>query len=147
MRWPAHAFFFFFREKLIETRFYESLVPLLTDHLLPRQCDTMICYGVGSMQDSIAARYQFMLALAIKDILQVRKKEEGGREGTNDSLVCLWSVEEGKIVDLRSSDDPFGQGSLCTLRPRSDPERRRVQTIDYDADLVLYAALCQSPIQ
>ncbi|KAI8328756.1 SRR1-domain-containing protein [Chlamydoabsidia padenii] len=62
-----------YREKLIESRFYETLVPLLTEHIESRRCETMICYGIGSMQDSIPARYQLMLALAIQDIIKLKK--------------------------------------------------------------------------
>ncbi|CAO3588515.1 unnamed protein product [Absidia cylindrospora] len=32
----------------------------------------MVCYGIGSMQESIAARYQFMLALTICDLLKMK---------------------------------------------------------------------------
>ncbi|CAO3620542.1 unnamed protein product [Cunninghamella blakesleeana] len=32
----------------------------------------MVCYGIGSMQNSIPAKYQFILALTIKDLLNIK---------------------------------------------------------------------------
>ncbi|KAI8076341.1 SRR1-domain-containing protein [Halteromyces radiatus] len=61
-----------YREKLTSTKFYEALKPLISECLEPRQCQDIVCYGVGSMQDSIAARYQFILILLIRDIIKIK---------------------------------------------------------------------------
>ncbi|CAO3613685.1 unnamed protein product [Cunninghamella echinulata] len=61
-----------YRGKLLEFDFYSKVMLLLEECLLPLQPYDMICYGVGSIQDSIAAKYQFILALIIKDLLDIK---------------------------------------------------------------------------
>lgn len=41
------------------------------DHLLSTKPFDIVCYGIGSVQKSKNAQYQFVLALILRDLLKV----------------------------------------------------------------------------
>ncbi|KAI8393280.1 SRR1-domain-containing protein [Radiomyces spectabilis] len=59
------------KEALLESRFYSDLMEILNQSLLPREPQDIVCYGIGSMQKSKNAQYQFILALVIRDLLKI----------------------------------------------------------------------------
>ncbi|ORX56172.1 SRR1-domain-containing protein [Hesseltinella vesiculosa] len=60
-----------YRETLLACAFYDQLLTSVQDHLLTRDIKDIVCYGIGSMEDSIPARYQFMLILLLKERLKI----------------------------------------------------------------------------
>ncbi|KAL0089452.1 SRR1-domain-containing protein [Phycomyces blakesleeanus] len=62
------------KETLIESRFYKELSDIFDEHLVPTGPHDIICYGIGSMQKSKNAQYQFELALLIRELLKIPGK-------------------------------------------------------------------------
>ncbi|KAI8976259.1 hypothetical protein BDB01DRAFT_804046 [Pilobolus umbonatus] len=62
------------KQVLEESRFYKELSVLLKEHLVPIQPVDIICYGIGSMQKSKIAQYQFILALMLRSLLNITGK-------------------------------------------------------------------------
>ncbi|KAI7878332.1 SRR1-domain-containing protein [Lichtheimia hyalospora FSU 10163] len=59
------------REALTESRFYKELVDIFHASLIPTRPHDMVCYGIGSIQHSKNAQFQFVLALFIRDLLKI----------------------------------------------------------------------------
>lgn len=49
---------------------------IFNDHLLYTKPFDIVCYGIGSMQKSKNAQYQFELALILRDLLKVAYKKD-----------------------------------------------------------------------
>ncbi|KAI9032641.1 SRR1-domain-containing protein [Phycomyces nitens] len=62
------------KEALIESRFYKELSGIFDEHLISTTPHDIICYGIGSMQKSKNAQYQFELALLIRQLLKIPGK-------------------------------------------------------------------------
>ncbi|KAI8143279.1 hypothetical protein BJV82DRAFT_612183 [Fennellomyces sp. T-0311] len=62
------------RETLTSSSFYKDLLEILERDLVPTKPCDMICYGIGSMQHSKNAQFQFVLALIIRDLLKIPGK-------------------------------------------------------------------------
>ncbi|KAI9496219.1 hypothetical protein BDB00DRAFT_809528 [Zychaea mexicana] len=62
------------REALGDSQFYKDLLDILEQQLIPTQPQELICYGIGSMQHSKNAQYQFILALLLRDMLKSVEK-------------------------------------------------------------------------
>ncbi|KAI8064561.1 SRR1-domain-containing protein [Gongronella butleri] len=56
-----------YRDTLTDCAFYEKTLPLIEERVATREIKDIVCYGIGSMEDSIPARYQFMLILLLQD--------------------------------------------------------------------------------
>ncbi|ORE08964.1 hypothetical protein BCV72DRAFT_74768 [Rhizopus microsporus var. microsporus] len=62
------------REFLENSRFYKELLDIFKEHLLSCKFNDIVCYGIGSMQKSKNAQYQFILALILRDLLNIPGK-------------------------------------------------------------------------
>ncbi|KAI7864278.1 hypothetical protein BDF14DRAFT_1836250 [Spinellus fusiger] len=62
------------KETLVESRFYKDLLELFNEHLINKKYEDIVCYGIGSMQKSKIAQYQFVLVLMIYDLLKIPGK-------------------------------------------------------------------------
>ncbi|ORY90335.1 SRR1-domain-containing protein [Syncephalastrum racemosum] len=62
------------RQVLFDSRFYTDLEKLNQQHLPSFGCKEIICYGIGSMQHSKNAQFQFILALELADLLNLKGK-------------------------------------------------------------------------
>ncbi|CAO3660659.1 unnamed protein product [Umbelopsis vinacea] len=59
------------REVLLDSSFYSDLLAILQDKLVPESPHDIICYGIGSIQESKNAQFQFVLALLMRDLLKL----------------------------------------------------------------------------
>ncbi|KAI9248808.1 SRR1-domain-containing protein [Phascolomyces articulosus] len=89
-----------FRETLIDSHFYKDLIDILEQHLLPTKPQEMICYGIGSMQYSKNAQYQFILALLIRDML----KEHVNKVSIYDPVMTELDKELSKAHNIEAID-------------------------------------------
>ncbi|KAI7897804.1 SRR1-domain-containing protein [Cokeromyces recurvatus] len=62
------------KETLLNSRFYKDLLVIFDKYLIPINPYDIVCYGIGSMQKSKNAQYQFVLALLLRDILKIPGK-------------------------------------------------------------------------
>lgn len=49
-------------------------IVVFDDHLVSTKPFDIVCYGIGSVQKSKNAQYQFVLALILRDLLKVRER-------------------------------------------------------------------------
>lgn len=81
----------YYREVLLESKFYVDLLGkycfirsnvdcswilnnlkvMLKDKLVPTKPHDIVCYGIGSIQESKNAQFQFVLAILLRDLLKV----------------------------------------------------------------------------
>lgn len=59
------------REVLLESKFYVDLLVMLKDKLVPTKPHDIVCYGIGSIQESKNAQFQFVLAILLRDLLKI----------------------------------------------------------------------------
>ncbi|CEP18860.1 hypothetical protein [Parasitella parasitica] len=59
------------KEALINSQFYKDLLVIVEDHLIKIKPQDIVCYGIGSMQKSKNAQYQFVLALLLWEMLKI----------------------------------------------------------------------------
>ncbi|KAI9340744.1 SRR1-domain-containing protein [Pilaira anomala] len=62
------------KEALLDSRFYKELTEVFEEHLLKSKPFDIICYGIGSVQKSKNAQYQFVLALILRELLKIPGK-------------------------------------------------------------------------
>ncbi|KAG1049143.1 hypothetical protein G6F43_008515 [Rhizopus delemar] len=56
------------------SRFYKELIEIFKQHLFTTKFNDIVCYGIGSMQKSKNAQYQFVLALILRELLNIPGK-------------------------------------------------------------------------
>ncbi|CAO0791713.1 unnamed protein product [Mucor circinelloides] len=59
------------KEALINSRFYKDLLVIFDEHLISTKPHDIVCYGIGSVQKSKNAQYQFVLALLLRELLKI----------------------------------------------------------------------------
>ncbi|KAI8643050.1 SRR1-domain-containing protein [Parasitella parasitica] len=59
------------KETLINSRFYKDLLVIFEVHLMKTKPQDIVCYGIGSMQKSKNAQYQLVLALLLREMLEI----------------------------------------------------------------------------
>ncbi|KAH8556981.1 SRR1-domain-containing protein [Umbelopsis sp. PMI_123] len=59
------------REALLDSNFYSELLSILQDKVVSESPHDIVCYGVGSIQESKNAQYQFILALLMRDLIKL----------------------------------------------------------------------------
>ncbi|KAG2179526.1 hypothetical protein INT44_006373 [Umbelopsis vinacea] len=59
------------REALLDSSFYTDLLVMLQEKVVAESPHDIVCYGVGSIQESKSAQYQFVLALLMRDLLKL----------------------------------------------------------------------------
>jgi hypothetical protein len=64
---------FFFKKRLdnhcLDSKSFQKVT--LNDKLVPTTPHDIVCYGIGSIQESKNAQFQFVLALILRDLLKV----------------------------------------------------------------------------
>ncbi|CAO3615714.1 unnamed protein product [Mucor hiemalis] len=61
----------YYRKALLNSIFYKDLTVIFEKYLLPLKQVDIVCYGIGSMQKTKNAQYQFVLALILRDLLKI----------------------------------------------------------------------------
>lgn len=64
MHYIYKAFFFYLK--------FSDFIAIFEEHLIESKQVDIVCYGIGSVQKSKNAQYQFVLALILRDLLKVR---------------------------------------------------------------------------